>query len=243
VLDGSGVPIDISAFTEIVWQAGRDYKASPVIVKKKSLGQVTIGGGTGVFTVAILNGDTNGFTGFYAHSAVCTDALGSITTVELGRWQVGPQVPAWTYSGDPQISTRDAVRFYLGDTDSTAPIIYDAEIDALLVTYPNPFFAAAQAARGIAAKYSRKVSKRVGDLSINYSDLSKQFYSLANELQAQGETMGMTPYSGGISRTDKQTVNANTDREKPPFRQKQFDNRSGYNNTSGEPFGDFGDGS
>lgn len=65
----------------------------------------------------------------------------------------------------PITSDRDKVRLTIGDTDSTDPILYDDEIDALLeqrslvttsgTTYNIPA-AAADAAGAIAAKYARQ---------------------------------------------------------------------------------------
>jgi hypothetical protein len=222
VVDGSGTPIAISTASEIVWKAARDFNTAPVITKRMSTGGITLPGGTGIFDVQIGTGDTTSFAGYYVHWAAVTDASGDNSTVELGRWQVGP-TPSWSYSGDPAFSSRDAVRFYIGDTESSAQILMDAEIDQTLTIYPNAFLAAAQCARTIAGRYSRKISKRVGDLSISYSDLAKQFFTLADELAAQGNTMGVVPYSGGTSIADMQTVVSNTDRPKPDFWKKQFD--------------------
>ena len=230
--DGAGAPIDVSTANEIKWCAARDWNSLPVLTKLKSANQISVEGSPPAnIAVAILAADTRPLAGYYVHWVIVTDSGGLISTVALGRWQVGPK-PNWSYSGDPATGARDEVRFLIGDTDAASPLVMDPEIDALLVTYPNPYLAAAQAARTIGGKYTRKVSKRVGDLSINWGDLAKQFYTLADELAAQGNTMGLSPYSGGISRADRRAVRDNEDRMRPPFREKQFDNPSGVNNTS-----------
>jgi hypothetical protein len=64
------------------------------------------------------------------------------------------------------LSERDKVRLEVGDTDSTDPLLYDDEIDALLTnrsvvtstggTVFNVPAAAADAAGAIAAKYARQ---------------------------------------------------------------------------------------
>ena len=233
IYDGDGATIDISTVTQIEWLASRDADTAAVIDKLKSTGGIVLvdGGTDGQFTPIILKTDTAALTGFYFHRAIITDESGDVSTVTLGRWKVGPK-PMSTYSGDPQLSDRDAVRMYIGDTDSDSWQLTDPEIDYLLTTFGSPLFAAAQAARNIASKYARKVTKRVGDLSISYGDLQKNYLDLAAELEARASTMGIAPYSGGTSIADIIAVNQNTDRPKPSFRRDMFDNRSGIAGTS-----------
>jgi len=234
--DGSGTPIDISSMVEIVWSAQRDADSAPVISKAFTLGGVSkINGGTGgIFQPNIMTGESAALVGFYIHRAVLTDSSGNETTVEIGRWQVGIK-PIATYSGDPSINERDAVRFWINDTDVDNAQIMDAEIDYVLTQFTNPMLAAAQCARNLQAKYARKPNKRVGDLQISWGDIAKAYATLAADLEARGNTFGVQPYSGGISWADRLKVNSNTDRVKPPFRgQGQFDNKAGKNNTSEE---------
>ena len=42
---------------------------------------------------------------------------------------------SWTYSGDPQNSELDECRFLLGDTNESAPILQDEEIEYIMATY------------------------------------------------------------------------------------------------------------
>lgn len=137
-----------------------------------------------------------------------------------------------TYSGDPASSPKDAVRFYVQDTDVANAMLQDAEINFVLLTYTNVILAAAQCCRVLAAKFAQKVTKRVLDLSINFSDKAKQYLALAEELEIQGSLGGLVPYSGGTSYADKEAVCGNTDRPKPPFREKQFDERGGLGGVS-----------
>lgn len=247
VINASGAPVDISNAVDIEWDLGRDPGSTPVLRKLMSGHEIDFvtDGKDGKFQVIITPSDTTPLSGYYIHRAVVTmggSGGPAVTTVALGRCQVGRQ-PIWTYSGDPQNSPRDAVRMWIDDTAENQPLLMDPEIDAVLVMFPNPVRAAAQCARIVAARFAKRVSKRVGDLSISFSDLSKQYFELAAELQMTADT-SLRPYSGGISRTDKATYDQNFDRERPPFRWKQFDNRSGFNNTSEWPFGCwFGDGS
>lgn len=242
VKDGNGAVIDISGVLEILWSAGRDYIAAPVYTRLKSAGQIGFDGTNGVdgvFFLKIADGDTASLRGFYVHKAVITDASGNVSTVELGRWEVGASTPAWTYSGDPSLSDRDAVRNYIGDTDSANPQLFDAEIDYLLTQFGSPLLSAAQACRNLISRYARRVSKRVGDLSINYSDIVKNYTALAEQLQTQGEQAGANLYAGGTSVSDMESVDANTDRVRPPFQRKQFDIPNASQNIQAPPDEEF----
>lgn len=243
IVDGNGNAIDLSGVSDIVWAAQRDLNSSPVVRKTMTGGGITFktDGTDGKFQVSLTGTDTTALTGFYLHAAVTIDGSGNASTAATGRMQVG-RAPVWTYSGDPANSDRDAVRNYVNDTDQSNPQIMDAEIDYLLAQYPNPLLAAAAACRKLAARWATKVNKRVGDLAISFSDISKNYTSLATELEAQGNTRGLAPYSGGTSIADKISVDQNTDRPSPPFCEKQFDNPSGVNNTS-DLDGGFGCGS
>lgn len=231
VKNSAGTAIDISTVTEIVWTVQRDFTSAAVLTKRKTTGGVSFvnTGSDGKFQAIIASGDTSALTGYYLHLAKITDALGNVSTVAIGRVQIG-RAPVWTYSGDPSLSDRDKVRFWIKDTDDADPLLMDPEIDYVLSIYPDPIMASAQCCRAIAAKFAQKVNRRVGDLSINYSDRQKHYLDLAAQFEQQGAMNGLSPYSGGTSLADIVTVEENTDRAAPSFRRGQFDNPSGLNN-------------
>jgi len=119
----------------------------------------------------------------------------------------------WTYS-DPSGSDLDAVRFKIGDTDSTDEQLSDEEINYLLTSTGSVDRAAIAAARSLLAKYSRLCDQRTGDISISYSQRRDSYAALVRQLQ-----LGMipTPYAGGISDDDKQVDEDDDDRVKPAF--------------------------
>lgn len=125
---------------------------------------------------------------------------------------------AWTYSGDPANSPLDATRFFVQDTVSTDQQFQDAEVNYVLTKYPQPRAAAAMLADVLALKYARFADKAVGDLRISYNQRAKTYQALAATLRAEAATEDLTVYSGGISVSDAQKVEANTDRVKPPFK-------------------------
>lgn len=238
IVDGSGAPIDLSGAHQITFTVQRSVTTTPVLQKTLTGGGITFvnpPGANGKIQVAILPADTSVLTGQYIHEVVIVDSTGAVSTVATGVMEVG-RMPEATFSGDPAISPVDQVRFLIQDTNMDSPLLSDEGITWMLVTFPNVFLAAAQCCRVIATKFAQQVNKRVGDLSINYSDKVKNYIALADELELQGELGGLVPYAGGISRSDKWLVRQNTDRVRPPFRLKQFDNPSGPNNTSQTEF-------
>jgi len=135
-----------------------------------------------------------------------------------------PRVDAATYSGDPAASDRDRVRFEIGDTDCSAPILRDAEIDALLGTEGSPVLAASEAARKIAAKYAIKVDCSIGSTRKSHSQLFRHFTELARALRAKGARSAVLPYVGGLSEDEKSADKLETDLVQPAFEVGVHDN-------------------
>lgn len=124
----------------------------------------------------------------------------------------------FTYSGDPRTSAKDEVRFLTGDTDVRDPILLDGEIEYLLDLYNRtPLNASIRACETIAAKFSRMCDETVGQVKIIFSQKHQQYIELAEKLTERLSKEDMTPYAGGISQSDKETVAQNTDRVKPDF--------------------------
>jgi len=118
---------------------------------------------------------------------------------------------AWTYSGDPANSTKDAVRFLIGDTDTTDQLLNDAEVNFCIVQAGESIYQSAHdCCYSIASKFSRMAtSKTVGDLSLSYSDRAKAFFELANELlelSARREPPIPWASPANMQRTDEKSV-------------------------------------
>ena len=135
---------------------------------------------------------------------------------------------AFTYSGNPASSSRDAVRYLLHDTSTAAPFMNDAEIEWLVSEKPNVYRAAAQGARQLAAQLNDNVaSKTVGSLTLTYSERATKWLDLAKSLENQankGAGSAIRPYSGGISKTDKELNASDTDTDEPWFYRDMWDN-------------------
>lgn len=221
---------DISTVSEIVWTLQRDLSSAAVITKTKSAsGGVTFvtSGTDGQFQIALTPLNTTTLSGYYVHQAKITDALGNISTVTLGRLNIG-RAPIWTYSGDPSASRKDAVRFLVGDTISTDPQLQDGEIEYVLTIRPTIYGAAAQCCRSLSSQYSRKADSVQADLRTTYSSIAKAYSMRAVEYETREAISGTGSqgllYAGGISQTDKSTREQDTDRVNPAFNIGMTDN-------------------
>tara|TARA_Y100000310_G_scaffold212376_1_gene213214 strand:+ start:2713 stop:3177 length:465 start_codon:yes stop_codon:yes gene_type:complete len=132
----------------------------------------------------------------------------------------------WSYSGDPSASDNDAVRFLIGDTDTTDQQIQDEEIAwALSERGDQVYYGAARCAELLGAENAKLTTKSVGDLNIQYGQRADQFYSLASRL----ERMALShhppvPFAGGTSRADAIARDEDTDRVMPAMEKGMHDN-------------------
>lgn len=88
----------------------------------------------------------------------------------------------------------NAVRYLVGDTDTTDEQLTDDEINfTLSVKNNNIYLSASMVAQSLAAKYSRFVDTELeGMLKEDYSQKSEQYYKLAAGLRLQGVREGLT---------------------------------------------------
>lgn len=140
----------------------------------------------------------------------------------------------WTYGGDPDANARDAIRFLTGDTDTNDQLLSDEEIAWLnkevtgSTTATTGLYAAAyRACLAVASKFSRLADQAVGDLRVSMSQKAKAYRVQADELLALASKEGFTPtpYAGGISKDDKDSVEDDSDRVQPWISTGQFVNR------------------
>lgn len=121
----------------------------------------------------------------------------------------------WSYSGDPNGSSKDAVRFLLQDTNTNKQIVQDEEIEFALATEMNIYTAAALICTLLVSKSGGISHKKIEDFAITY-DVG--FYvALAGQLQARGAGHQI-PYCGGISISDKAIQENDSDAAVPSFR-------------------------
>lgn len=133
---------------------------------------------------------------------------------------------SFSYSGDPSSSPKDYVRFLIGDTDKDDPILQNEEIQIFLNTYNNGVInASIRCCEQISAKFSRRVNETVGQVKMDFSQAAKAYRDMAMDLRRRLSMEDMTPYAGGISKTDKQNQQLNVDRVKPDFSKEMMENK------------------
>lgn len=119
----------------------------------------------------------------------------------------------WTYGGDPQNNSTDAIRFLIGDTESGDRQVTDQEIGYMLAQYPNSYECAARICKALAAKYARCIDKSVGPLSRSFSQKFQHYSELADSLMDQfssgGEGVGI--WGSGWRIADDEAMEANTE--------------------------------
>lgn len=144
---------------------------------------------------------------------------------------------AWSYDPTDLDTTTasgrlNTVRLLVGDTETLDQQVQNEEIMfALSENGDNIYYAAAWSARNIASKYSRKVNTSLdGALKADYSDLSRQYKVLADDLEYQGKTSGAVigVLAGGITKSSVNAVRANTNRIEGSFRRDRFKNPPSY---------------
>lgn len=133
----------------------------------------------------------------------------------------------WNYSGRPGSSDRDQVRFLMGDTCEDDPLVQDEEVTYAVSEQSTLKLAAAMCLRALAAKFSRRVTTKVGDISKNCSDLAKAFKDRADELDPLGQaTMTsrlIRPSFGGLTVTGKDALDDDDNAVQPRFKREMFD--------------------
>jgi hypothetical protein len=90
-----------------------------------------------------------------------------------------------TYTGDPNSSSKDAVRFLVQDTDVSLGIVrlQDEEIEWVLTKQSNVFLAAAECAEQIALYWSKVQNTRIGPLNIQRGQAPLFYQQLADRLR------------------------------------------------------------
>lgn len=124
---------------------------------------------------------------------------------------------SWSYTGNPTDSTKDYVRFRIGDTDSSDQLLGDDEIDAMVSQFGDKRLAAAAAAESVAAKFSRRFDTRYGKVSQQWSQLVEHYLTLAKKLRAEYTLNAAAPWAGSISQSAKDEERDDTDRVEPAF--------------------------
>jgi hypothetical protein len=132
----------------------------------------------------------------------------------------------FTYTGDPSVSTRDQIRFLIGDTIATDPHFTDEEIAWTHTQWNDIYDTSASLADILAGRYSHRAdeTKTVGDLtlSIQYSRAAEGFREMAHHLR-QMRNRQYTPVPRFNSQALVATENRNVETYNTDFRLGQDD--------------------
>lgn len=133
---------------------------------------------------------------------------------------------SWTYQ-DTMPRDIDKVRFYVGDTDSSDPLLTDEEIDFALSEGGSVRAAASLCADRLAAQYARLADLKEGQLSISYSQRFEQMRAISETISA-GATLAdpAMPTAGAIFVADKTATEEDTSLVRPSFTVDMLDSES-----------------
>lgn len=97
-----------------------------------------------------------------------------------------PDPADWSYSGDPNASDRDQVRFWLQDTDPNVRLLSNTELQFIIDTwkdrYDSLIYAASKAADAVSVKFAGVVSVNADGVSVDVASLSERFAAAADRL-------------------------------------------------------------
>ncbi len=137
---------------------------------------------------------------------------------------------SFNYSGDPSASTLDNVRFLIGDTDIDDPQFQDTEINAILAENASePYSTAIVLVERLLAKYSRKVDKSMGDLSISYSQMVENYRKLLPQLRMRASIELCAPKLTAMVQDEKKSNEDDASLSKPSFKFGMTDFKSPNN--------------
>lgn len=133
----------------------------------------------------------------------------------------------FTYTAGGASELND-IRAALGDTNSAAPgseRLEDEEINRLLTLHGSVAAATVAAARALIAKLARRATeKTVGSLTLVYSQRIETLQTLVADMGASASRLAI-PYAGGISISDKEIVETDSDRVEPAFSVGMLDSK------------------
>lgn len=121
----------------------------------------------------------------------------------------------WTFIND-FTSQRDKVRMEIGDITNTDQLLSDEAIAYAGTVEGSDLAVAARCCEWIAAALGRKVDITEGHLSLKLSQRCASYQMKAQLLRARAATES-DAFTGGISVSDKESTNDDTDRVAPAF--------------------------
>jgi hypothetical protein len=131
-------------------------------------------------------------------------------------------VEQFTYTGDPGSSTKDEVRFLVGDTIESRALFDDREILWQIGETPNTRIAGAELLLAKANEFARQADVRVGDVSKAFSKVAENMKKCSDKLRHQALKRAK-PFFGGLTKSGKRDLNSQVDDVQPAFSIGQTD--------------------
>lgn len=181
------------------------------------------------------------FTATYGDGRKLTAPNDSMLSVEI----FAQTESTWSYSGNPSARALDAIRFLIGDTDPNDKLLMDDEIawinteaSGSATATTDLYDAAYRCCLTIAGKLSRQSDKQIGDLSVKLSQKAAAYRTQAESLrQLSMRSSGVPiPYAGGITISDKEIDEGNSDINRQWFATGKFTNKRDGGNPVDSPF-------
>ena len=100
---------------------------------------------------------------------------------------------SWSYSGNPASSELDELRFIIGDTNMSEPIMQDEELEYLITKYgSNRNLLMYQAFTRAATLFARDIKRSLGPQSEDPTERLKYFRDQANAYKAKLAIAGIS---------------------------------------------------
>lgn len=117
---------------------------------------------------------------------------------------------SYSYAGG---SSKDEVRFLVGDIDANQPLLSNEDISYLVTRFGSAVKAAPEAAMAIARKFAMQADIADPALRVSYTARAQHYFTLAKDLRTEARRVAfVAPYAGGISVSDKDLRASDTDR-------------------------------
>jgi len=130
---------------------------------------------------------------------------------------------AFTWSGDPANSNLEAIRFLIDDTASSNAKFQDAEINYAYSEEGSVYGAVAMLCEQLSSKYASEPSRSLGPLRVDNSELASKYSNMAKLFRKKAMAYA-TPYCGGISESDKESYEDDSDVIQPIFERDMHKN-------------------
>lgn len=143
---------------------------------------------------------------------------------------------SFSYSYDPSDSDVDAVRFEIQDTNSSAFLLADTEIEWVIldengtaagtpttITGPTLFLPAARCCEVIAQRFLQQADTQVGQLKVTSTKRAAEYIQRAKEMRDKAQSF-FAPYAGGQSKSEDRELWEDADLTHPKFSLDEFNN-------------------